>query len=999
MGSSATKGGPQYRGFAKTDSALMSALGANAVRTYGPLTDLDVLDVLWRRGIYVLNTVYISSNDTIDSVALSVRAVMHHPSILMWVVGNEWNYNKLYSGMDSERALSRVAEVAQLIKAIDQTHPVATVYGMLPKRAQVESLRHVDVWGIIAYTGISFGDLFADWSRLSKKPMFVAEFGADAYNAKANAVDEGDQALAVGALTKEIVAHSVHRGGPCLGGFVFELTDEWWKDETGGLSRHDVGGVAPGGGPFPDATFNEEYWGLVRYDGTARLAYRAYAQVLPPDGHADEAQGDALSKIVPGYRLRACGASPDCAGVLGNCCPGEDGDFRACCSDRARRAFPRQGGGDWTPATVVEGGDEPSPAPATTSRLRRDGGGGHGVRMVGGGGGGAARGAGHPLVTTIAVGDPPQTLRCLLDSSSADLWIPSSTCRTCTDFEAFEREERSWSARSTSAGTFPSSQGRQPRLGAVTVSEGARSIRGLAFRGTLRLGSMLFENLSYIVVDDEDLPPERTWDGICGLGWQQLAEVDSPLYERLRGQSRPALVAIVPSRDHETYLVLGEIPEDALRKETLSWASAEPFARPPKPGELGRDPSWVTSGGLALLGRDPVPTRFLVDTSTDQALLVPPSQYDTVVAALLPDGALDDGGACYFAAGRNVFCDCDAVHRRRAPPPLRVYLGGQPFERWLHELFVRVRDTETGGEVCALQVRANSLGSSGIPDLLRGIPDDGKPGARGGASPTGLRSSGARPSRGGAPAASGPGRPAFAGASGNPEGGIDASRTSVEAADRIVEVSWLTPQGMMCTNVTWWNRGVKIRRESHCQKRVGTADAERADPGENFQRRLSALPTTTDLPADEVWVLGGVFLARLVTIFDFDARRIGFAERRLDADEMPEVGATKATSSGRRTPRSKDAGRTSGPRFFQPWALPLLSGLVVGGVALGAGLHLQRTHGYYLLHGLEPSGAEEPLVPAPRQQRRPNAEMGSLPSQGEAEGSQFVAGVLHGLGK
>lgn len=43
-----------------------------------------------RQGIYVLNTVYISSNDTIDSVALSVRAVMHHPSILMWVVGNEW---------------------------------------------------------------------------------------------------------------------------------------------------------------------------------------------------------------------------------------------------------------------------------------------------------------------------------------------------------------------------------------------------------------------------------------------------------------------------------------------------------------------------------------------------------------------------------------------------------------------------------------------------------------------------------------------------------------------------------------------------------------------------------------------------------------------------------------------------------------------------------------------------------------------------------------------
>lgn len=34
--------------------------------------------------------------------------------------------------------------------------------------------------------------------------------------------------------------------------------DEWHKDNDGSKDRHDTGGTAPGGGPYPDMTFNED---------------------------------------------------------------------------------------------------------------------------------------------------------------------------------------------------------------------------------------------------------------------------------------------------------------------------------------------------------------------------------------------------------------------------------------------------------------------------------------------------------------------------------------------------------------------------------------------------------------------------------------------------------------------------------------------------------------------------------------------------------------------
>lgn len=272
--------GLDFVGLAPTDVPLMMAANVNVVRTYEPITDTKVLDVLWAARIRVLNSVYAYGGDAASVVTARVNAVKSHPAVLLWVIGNEWNYNGLYVDLTPAAAQTRLNEVAALIRAADPSHPIATVYGELPTKAVVDAMPNVDLWGVNAYRGISFGDLFSRWRERSTKPMFLAEFGADAYNATRGAYDPASQAEATEALIRELFAQASDTvvDGVALGGTIFEWADEWWKDADGSLSVHDVGGVAPGGGPHPDQTFNEEWWGIVDIERNPRPAYQALSR-------------------------------------------------------------------------------------------------------------------------------------------------------------------------------------------------------------------------------------------------------------------------------------------------------------------------------------------------------------------------------------------------------------------------------------------------------------------------------------------------------------------------------------------------------------------------------------------------------------------------------------------------------------------------------------------------------------------------------------------------
>lgn len=293
--------GLDWAGMVDRDSKLMQEAGINAVRTYDGLTDTAVLDKLYERGIYVINNAYGYFATPLEDIRRIVEATKNHPAILMWSVGNEWNYNQLYSfgGLTYEETRERLLQATRMIKMLDPHHPVSTIYGELPFKPKAalgndgksyDYMEEIDVWSINVYRGDKFLDaygftLFEEWERGSAhnpKPMYIGEYGSDAWDARVHQPNESAQAYATRNLAQNILDNSYLTGGTTAGGFLFEFADEWWKDmHTPGHSVfvHDEGGVAPGGGPYPDGTFNEEWFGLLDIDRQPRLAWHAYAAI------------------------------------------------------------------------------------------------------------------------------------------------------------------------------------------------------------------------------------------------------------------------------------------------------------------------------------------------------------------------------------------------------------------------------------------------------------------------------------------------------------------------------------------------------------------------------------------------------------------------------------------------------------------------------------------------------------------------------------------------
>lgn len=275
--------GLDFVGFADRDIPLMQAAGINCVRTYEPIMDRGVLDKLHAAGIYVINTVYPWGGADASVGANRVEQIKDHPAILMWLVGNEWNYNQLYvNNGDVSWARARVRDVAQRIKAVDTNHPVATSYGHTPDQATIDALPEIDVWGVNIYTGLQFAGLFDEYRRRSRKPLFISEYGADAYNANIGSVDLAAQAEATRVLT-EIIFDNASKDNPTnllIGGTIFAWADEWHKYVGGSPQVQEVhGSSVPGGGPHPDSQFNEEWWGIVDIDRNPRPAYEALKQI------------------------------------------------------------------------------------------------------------------------------------------------------------------------------------------------------------------------------------------------------------------------------------------------------------------------------------------------------------------------------------------------------------------------------------------------------------------------------------------------------------------------------------------------------------------------------------------------------------------------------------------------------------------------------------------------------------------------------------------------
>jgi len=270
-----------------TDIPMFQAMNVNTVRlNIDPGLDntaLAVLDQLYSNGIMAIVTVDNAVNDT-ARLSQVVPFLKNHPAVLMWMLGNEWNINSYYGVASSVAdAANRTQTAAALVKTLDTNHPVSTSYGDIdinsPGRRLTDTAHYVndictsvDVWSLNIYRGSSFGSLFDQWGSISGKPMFIGEFGTDAFTALVGVVDETMQAHFDLCLWNELFGRLSARDPNqiSLGGAIFEWNDEWWKVPP--PSSQDTGGFASGG--HPDNFANEEYFGIVDIDRHARLAYQ-----------------------------------------------------------------------------------------------------------------------------------------------------------------------------------------------------------------------------------------------------------------------------------------------------------------------------------------------------------------------------------------------------------------------------------------------------------------------------------------------------------------------------------------------------------------------------------------------------------------------------------------------------------------------------------------------------------------------------------------------------
>jgi len=290
-----------------TDMALLKAMGVNAVRCFSTIPPQWVEYIYDRYGIYTMvNDLFGRYGVTVDgrwqmptdySDPATRRTLLAQAKktfetykdtrgVLLYMLGNESNYGlewtsatieNLPGGEQAEykaKALySLFQEAFALGKKIDPNHPMGLINGDLQyMRVMKDLVPDLDILGVNTYRGgQSFDGFYQSIAKDLGKPFVYTEFGADAYNVATEQEDQDAQARLVLSQWKEVYSQAYAKGksANCLGGFVFEWMDEWWKAgmETG-LTVHDTNGTWSNGGYTFDAVpgrnnMNEEWFGIV----------------------------------------------------------------------------------------------------------------------------------------------------------------------------------------------------------------------------------------------------------------------------------------------------------------------------------------------------------------------------------------------------------------------------------------------------------------------------------------------------------------------------------------------------------------------------------------------------------------------------------------------------------------------------------------------------------------------------------------------------------------
>jgi hypothetical protein len=286
----------------ENDFRMIRYAGFNTIRTYEPITHPKILELLNDYQLKVIVPVCLAweKYQNLASIEDLIKILQKEPSTLFWEIGNEWNFNHFYTdfigaGSDSQKLKAEdcdeiIKNISRLIRKGDlYKHPIGTDIMLLDNAMKtiypgitptIDS--YIDLYGVNVYDGTTFGKRFHQWESMSKKPFYLGEFGAVAYNENTQHEDPDDQDHANLLLFTEIL-ENVSAKNPehiLIGGCLFEFCDEWWKGGNPDPSTHRHGGITVDHGPFPSNCFDDEYFGLVEIDRTPRPTYFSLKRLL-----------------------------------------------------------------------------------------------------------------------------------------------------------------------------------------------------------------------------------------------------------------------------------------------------------------------------------------------------------------------------------------------------------------------------------------------------------------------------------------------------------------------------------------------------------------------------------------------------------------------------------------------------------------------------------------------------------------------------------------------
>jgi len=255
----------------------MVEAGINTIRVYAPIDDKAVLDEIHKAGIKIIIGFGYDQDGNFDILSGTfidyVNKYKSHKAILLWELGNEYNYHPEWFEGDIKNWYRALNNAAELIHENDPSHPVTTAHGELPDALALSLCSNIDVWGMNVYRWDNPGEIFGQWKAVSEKPMYLSEAGGDSYmTITKQGYKQGLNEKAQAAANAKIMESVFNNMEVCSGVTLFSFTDGWWK--AGNNEVQDIGGWAPNSTGVPyDGSPNEEYWGIVDLERNKKETY------------------------------------------------------------------------------------------------------------------------------------------------------------------------------------------------------------------------------------------------------------------------------------------------------------------------------------------------------------------------------------------------------------------------------------------------------------------------------------------------------------------------------------------------------------------------------------------------------------------------------------------------------------------------------------------------------------------------------------------------------